>query len=148
MKYNYKRLVCRKLKLTKDDELHIFDTIKDVAKFLKLDLSKSTDTAALSVYSRSIMDDDFTGYTREGPAKKLLGDWKLTREEVYHYYERDELFHDYEYGLYLHMCTFNEIWSGVGVLEQSRYISNINTIFKQLPKLKNIKFVYGDYRDL
>ena len=157
--YNYKRLVERKLKISNGDEVYVFDTIKDMIDFLGIDNKKSPN---ISVYSRCIIDDEYYEKKKSDHrlksyfkrAKELLGDWKLEREDIFTYIPAVlERFKEYEYGWYLIAGSFNGIWCQGEANTNYRdnrnyYKENHNTIIKQLPKIKDVVFIYGDYREV
>ena len=161
MTMKFKDLVGRKLKLSKDDEVYIFDTIKEVAEFLNLDMSKSTHMSDLSVYSKCVLDNNYYEANKHKRAsairkgKERLGDWNLEREDIYKYYECDTLFKDYEYGWYGFHGVFGSQFMCGGKYEifetsrgTSRYKQTRNNTLKQVPKILDVHFVSGHYKDV
>ena len=66
-------------------------------------------------------------------------------------------FKDYEYGWYLHAGSFKGTFIQSGqachnLYQVKRlhnfYTSTLNGLLNQVPKIKDVKFIYGDYREV
>jgi len=66
-------------------------------------------------------------------------------------------FKDYEYGFYGFHCSINFYWMNSAYCqnyihswdnkERLRYDKSVVSLKKQLPKLKGVIFIYGNYKD-
>jgi len=65
------------------------------------------------------------------------------------------MFKDYEYGWYAHIGTFNGTFMHsqychnryLNKKEKNEYRANRKNLFKQLPKIQSVVFIYGDYKE-
>ena len=68
------------------------------------------------------------------------------------------MFKDYEYGWYGFNGSYSGKWMDLGYCQQNKatkvtpeynkYIQMRNNTLKQIPKLKDVLFVYGNYREI
>jgi hypothetical protein len=68
-------------------------------------------------------------------------------------------FKDYEYGLYGHLCSQFGIFMNNGTCQtvsltqkgntlwKNYYSERVNSMLRQMSKLKGVVFIYGDYKD-
>jgi len=69
------------------------------------------------------------------------------------------MFKDYEYGFYGFHCSISAYWMNSGVCQNqnytdgrkkphiSKYTQQSQGTLKQLPKLKGVIFIYGNYKE-
>jgi hypothetical protein len=154
MQYKRVRIPTQKvqLRIWNDDVDLYFESIKELAKYLNLDMSKSTDTVALSVFTKYYPNDIGNHNYRMG--KEFLKDYNFERVDykiLETYVHDDRYFKDYEYGWYLLAGSFNGIFNSgpaCDVSNRNYYMQSYNTITKEIPRLKNIKFTNKDYKEV
>jgi hypothetical protein len=144
------------LRIYNDDVDITFDSIKELAKYLKLDMSKSTDRVSLSVFTKYYPNDIGNHNYRMG--KEFLKDYNFERVDykVMETYVHDDRFNDFIYGWYLHVGAFNVMFNGGPACEniyegskvRNYYDEQYKNYIKESPRLKNIKFTNKDYKEV